>query len=68
MANKIFSEFEKDKAFKDKSVPMGPSVSKPDLSMKEKTAAWPGLPGKAQDKDRSAGVKRAKIHPKSVGI
>lgn len=68
MANKFFSEFDKDKQFKDRSTPSGPSIKQPDLSLKEKTAAWPGLPGKAQSKDRSAGIKRAKIHPKSVGI
>lgn len=33
----------------------------------EKTAAWPGLPGK-RGPDRSAGVKRVKAHPKSEGI
>ena len=34
----------------------------------EKTAAWAGLPGKSQPKDRSAGVKRARVHPKSEGV
>ena len=33
----------------------------------ERTAAWPGLPGKAGP-DRSAGVTKVKIHPKSEGI
>jgi hypothetical protein len=28
-------------------------------SMPEKTAAWPGLPGKAQGKDRSGGTAKA---------
>jgi hypothetical protein len=34
----------------------------------EKTAAWPGVPGKTQSKDRSNGVRKLKIHPKSEGI
>jgi len=33
----------------------------------EKTAAWAGLPGKSGP-NRSAGVKRARIHPKSEGL
>ena len=34
-----------------------------------KTAAWPGLPGKTQPKDRSNGVPRLKnAHVKSEGI
>jgi hypothetical protein len=32
------------------------SGSSPDLSMNEKTAAWPGLPGKQQPKSRSGGA------------
>ena len=34
----------------------------------EKTAAWPGLPGPIQPRDRSAGVKKLKIHPMSKGL
>jgi len=34
----------------------------------EKTANWPGLPGKTQGKSRNAGVPRAKIHPSSKGL
>lgn len=34
---------------------------------KEKTAAWPGLPGKSGP-NRSAGVKRAKVYPSSQGL
>ena len=44
------------------------SGSSPKASMPEKTANWPGLPGKAQSKDRSGGVKKLKVHPKSEGI
>ena len=46
--------------------------SKPNESMPEKTAAWPGLPGKAQSKDRSGGTqKRGPLGPfrvKSEGL
>ncbi len=34
----------------------------------EKTAAWPGLPGKSQSRDRSAGVKKLKVNAKSEGL
>ena len=34
----------------------------------ERTAGCGGLPGKSQPGDRSAGTKRAKIHPKSSGL
>ena len=33
----------------------------------ERTADWPGLPGKTGP-DRSAGVKKLKIHPMSRGL
>ena len=33
----------------------------------EKTAGWGGLPGKAGP-NRSAGVKKARTHPKSEGL
>jgi hypothetical protein len=33
--------------------------SSPKESMPEKTAAWPGLPGKAQSKDRSGGTAKS---------
>ncbi len=36
-------------------------------SVNVKTAAWPGLPGKSGP-DRSAGIKKVKIHPSSVGL
>ncbi|KPK67112.1 hypothetical protein AMJ82_11205 [candidate division TA06 bacterium SM23_40] len=34
----------------------------------EKTAAWPGVPGKTQPRDRSAGVKKVKQSMRSEGI
>ena len=36
-------------------------------SVKEKTANWPGLPGPSGP-NRSAGVKKLKIHPTSIGL
>lgn len=33
--------------------------SKANEAMPEKTAAWPGLPGKAQSKDRSGGTQKS---------
>ncbi len=37
-------------------------------SVNEKTAAWPGLPGKAQPKSRNAGIKKCPVYPKSEGL
>ena len=39
----------------------------PAASVVEKTANWPSLPGKGGP-NRSAGIPRARIHPKSVGL
>ncbi len=36
-------------------------------ALKVKTAAWPGLPGKSGP-NRSAGVRKLKIHPMSKGL
>lgn len=53
--------------------PTGPSGVKPlpsgnpPVSMPERTAAWPGLPGKAGP-DRSAGMPEEKVYAKAVGI
>ena len=35
---------------------------------KESTAAWPGVPGKTQPRDRSGGTKKVKQAVKSEGI
>jgi hypothetical protein len=35
---------------------------------KESTAAWPGVPGSTQRKDRSGGTKKVKQSVKSEGI
>ncbi len=37
-------------------------------TVNEKTANWPGLPGPTQPRDRSAGVKKLKVHPMSKGL
>lgn len=37
-------------------------------SFKEKPGFNTGVPGKAQPKDRSNGIKRLKIHPTSEGL
>ena len=42
--------------------------SKGDVAMPERTAAWPGLPGKKQPRSRDAGVRKLKIHAKSEGL
>lgn len=46
-----------------------PSLSTPGSKgkVKEKAIKWPGVPGKTGP-NRSAGVKRAKIHPTSEGL
>lgn len=37
-------------------------------SMPERTANWPGLPGKAQPKDRSLGYPEEKVYAKAEGL
>lgn len=37
-------------------------------SVNEKTAAWPGLPGKAQPRSRDGGTPKCRIYPKSEGL
>ena len=37
-------------------------------AMPEKKVNWPGVPGKTQGKNRSGGVKKAKIHPSAEGL
>ena len=38
------------------------------FAMPERSANWPGLPGKAQPRSRDAGVKRLKTQTKVVGL
>ncbi len=40
----------------------------PAAKVNERTANWPGLAGPPQPRDRSAGVKKLKIHPMSKGL
>ncbi len=65
MASRYFTEM------KERKVSGGNKYSPPTGSMSsslnEKTAAWPGLPGKSGP-DRSNGVKKLKTHPKSEGL
>ena len=48
------------------------SGSAPNQAMPQKTASWPGLPGKAQGKDRSGGTAKAgplgPFHVKKEGL
>jgi hypothetical protein len=43
-----------------------PSAKEPPFNVR--TAAWAGLPGKAQSRNRSAGVPKVQIYPKSEGL
>lgn len=43
-------------------------VKAKDPGFKEKPGFNTGVPGKTQPKDRSNGIARAKIHPKSEGL
>lgn len=65
MANPDFRDFDKKLGNTPTHLKRGPRGKEPGL--KEKTAAWPGLPGKAGP-NRSAGVKKLKIHPASTGL
>ena len=40
----------------------------PAAKVNERTANWPGLAGPPQPRNRSAGVKKLKIHPMSKGL
>lgn len=63
MPNKDFNDMIDNKSSGEKT---GVRGSKSD-SMNEKTAAWPGLPGKTGP-DRSNGVQKVKTTAKSEGI
>ena len=67
MPNRDFSDVSPAAKGKVKSV--GGSVSEDRGSFNEKQAfGGADLPGKTQPKDRSAGVKRAPVHPASKGL
>ncbi len=61
MANKDFNQ--------KQTSGLGESTKTGSSSFKEKPA-FPSanLPGKTQPKDRSNGIKRMKVHPKSMGL
>lgn len=40
----------------------------PAAKVNERTANWPGLPGKAQSRDRFASAKKLKTYPASKGL
>ena len=62
MANKRYANFP------SKGPPKGKGGSRHDSVDPERTASWPGIPGKTQTKDRSAGIKRVKPAAASEGI
>ncbi len=67
MPNPRFGKFNKDRAKDKGSPPSVPSGHRPDATP-EKTAAWPGLPGKAQPGNRSAGVSKTRQSAKQEGV
>lgn len=68
MPNHYFSEVNKLRGGKGGGVKPKRGVAPAASLPSDKTASWPGLPGKTQPKDRSGGVKRVRQHPKSDGI
>ena len=68
MAANDFSEFPQRKQLANATTKPPQAGSKSKESLNEDGAAWPGVPGKTQPRNRSAGVPRAKIHPKSQGL
>ena len=65
MSNPDFREFDTELGNKAKKFTRRKPAKEPPFV--EKTAAWAGLPGKTGP-NRSAGVKRARIYPKSEGV
>lgn len=66
MANRHFSEVHPDGLAGKSTRPK--AGAKKGAAMPERTAAWPGLPGKKQPRDRSGGVKKVTTHAKSEGV
>lgn len=67
MASRYFTEMKERKVGGGAKPPPTGKRSNSSPAFTEKTASWPGLPGKAQSKDRSGGVKKIK-YVKSDGI
>ena len=70
MANPLFSDVAATKRDSNSSrKPPSPGTGQGGgSSMDVKSPNWPGVPGKTQPKDRSAGVPRVKSSMKKVGI
>jgi len=66
MPNKNFNNMHGANFSKKQGAPTG--VRGGSAAMPEKTAGWPGVPGKTQPKDRSGGTKKVKHYPVSEGI
>ena len=70
MSNNFFSEFSPFKK-KPANQTRSPTKSGPSMAnapFNERTANWPDVPGKTQSRDRSGGVKKAKIHASAKGL
>ncbi len=71
MPNPDFSNLKTDRKGRARQPPpVGGGAGKPSAtsSAPEKTASWGSLPGSSQPKDRSAGIKRLQVHPKTEGL
>lgn len=67
MSNADFSENKRGLGGRAVKPPPTGTRSKTQPKFTERTATWPGLPGKSGP-NRSVGAKRARIHPTSKGI
>lgn len=66
MPNKFFNNMHGPNFTGKNGAPTGQEGKQHDAPMK--TPNWPGLPGKAQSKDRSNEVKKCHCYPTSKGI
>lgn len=69
MPNPDFSEIKKGMGGRAKSPP-SPGTGKGKMAGMNEKPAFPGMgaPGKTQGKDRSGGVKKARVYPYSDGL
>lgn len=69
MPNPRFSDLKPTPKDPAKGTPPPGTVGKPPkVTITEKTAAWAGVPGKTQPRDRSGGVKKVKQSMRSEGV